>query len=465
MLEGRVFHFMGIGGVGMSGLARLLAALGARVTGCDLRVSETTRSLEREGIPVWQGHDPAHLEGTEILVYSSAIRPDHPEIQAARRQGLKVWPRAEMLAEIMGWYPRSIAVAGAHGKTTTSSMIAEMLAVAGLEPTVIIGGRVNCFGSNARLGRGEYLVAETDESDGSFLYLQPYLAVITNVDREHLDFYADFRAVKRAFVKFARRVSPEGALVVCGDDPGVRTILPELSGRLVTYGFSEGAEVRGEILAEAPLPRVRVWWRGQALGEFSLRVPGRHNAENALAAVAVGLTLGLPSAVILSALSGFSGVGRRLEFKGEVLGAFIYDDYAHHPREIAATLAAIRALHPERRLLAVFQPHRYSRTRALWQEFVRVLAEPEVLFLTEIYPAAESPLPGVSGEKFFQAVRRVRGGKPTLFAPDLETLRAQVEFFLSPGDLLLTLGAGDVYQLGEALVRQISPSRKEKVVG
>jgi len=461
MPEGRVFHFMGIGGVGMSGLARLLVALGARVTGCDLRVSETTQALIQEGIPVWQGHDPAHLEGAEILVYSSAIRPDHLEILAARERGLKVWPRAEMLAEIMGWYPRSIAVAGAHGKTTTSSMIAEMLALAGLEPTVIIGGQVNFFGSNARLGRGDYLVAETDESDGSFLYLQPYLAVITNVDREHLDFYADFQAIKRAFVKFARRVSPEGALVVCGDDPGVRAILPELSGRLVTYGFSQGTQVQGEILDEAPFPRVRVRWRGQVLGEFALRVPGRHNAENALAALAVGLLLGLSPEALLPALSAFSGVGRRLEFKGEVLGALLYDDYAHHPQEIAATLAALRALHPDRRFLVIFQPHRYSRTRALWREFLRVLTEPDLLFLTEIYPASERPLPGISGEKFFQAVRRVRKGRPTLFGPDLETVRAQVEFFLSSGDLVLTLGAGDVYRGGEALQREVAELKQE----
>ncbi len=407
----------------------------------------------REGITVYYGHDPAHLEGHEVVVYSSAVPPDHPEILTARNRGLAVLPRAEMLAEIMAFHPKSIAVAGSHGKTTTASMIAAVLSQAGLEPTVAIGGRVNNFGVNACLGRGEYLVAETDESDGSFLFLRPYIAVVTNVDREHLDFYADFEAVKRAFVKFAHRVDPEGALVVCLDDPGVRAILPKLSGRLITYGFEEEAELKGDLLSEGPYPEVGVCWRGRILGRFRLAVPGRHNVQNALAAVAVGLVLGLSPGEIFSGLSGFSGVGRRLERKGEIDGVPVFDDYAHHPRELAATFSTLRALFPEKRLLAVFQPHRYTRTKALWRDFLKVLTEPDLLFLTEIYPASEKPLSGISGESFYQAVKRIRGARATLFASDLEAVRAQVEFFLKPGDVLVTLGAGDVYRLGEELLR------------
>ncbi|MBX6422075.1 UDP-N-acetylmuramate--L-alanine ligase [Thermosulfurimonas sp. F29] len=453
MLENRTFHLIGIGGVGMSGLARLLKALGARVSGCDLRTTATTQALRREGIEVFRGHDPSHLHGAEVVVYSSAIPRDHPELAAARTLGLTVLPRAEMLAEIMALHPKSIAVAGSHGKTTTASMIAAVLCRAGLEPTVAIGGRVNNFGVNAKLGRGEYLVAETDESDGSFLFLKPYIGVITNIDREHLDFYADFEAVKRAFVKFAHRVLPEGGLAVCVDDPGVRAVLPQLSGRVIPYGFSPEAELRGEVLSPGPYPETRVYFRGRRLGGFRLRVPGRHNAENALAAVAVGLMLDLSPDEILAGLAEFSGVGRRLELKGEIQGVPVFDDYAHHPREIEATLSALRALYPEKRLLAVFQPHRYTRTRALWRDFLRVLTEPEVLFLTEIYPASERPLPGISGESFFKAVKRIRGERPTLFAPDLEAVGAQVEFFLRPGDVLVTLGAGDVYRVGESLLK------------
>lgn len=454
MFKDRTFHLIGVGGVGMSGLARLLKALGARVSGCDLRRTATTEALVREGIEVFYGHHPSHLEGCEVVVYSSAISPHHPELEAARRHGIPVLPRAEMLAEIMASHPKSIAVAGSHGKTTTASMIAAVLSGAGLDPTVAVGGRVNNLGVNACLGKGEYLVAETDESDGSFLMLRPYIAVITNIDREHLDFYADFEAIKRAFLRFTHRVSPEGALVLCADDPGIREILPGVSGRFLTYGFTSEAELRGEVISREAFPRVRVNFRSRLLGDFRLPVPGLHNAENALAAIGVGLFLGLTFEDILKGLSSFRGVGRRLEFKGEVYDVPVFDDYAHHPRELRATLRTLRELFPERRILAVFQPHRYTRTRALWREFVQVLCEPDILFLTEIYPASERPLPGVTGESFYRAVKRIRGARPTLYAPDLEAVRAQVEFFLSPGDLVITLGAGDVYRVGEDLLRE-----------
>ncbi len=453
MLKERRYHFIGIGGVGMSGLARLLAAMGARVSGCDLRKTSTTESLRAEGLEIFYGHDPRHLSGDEIVVYSSAIRPDHPELRAAREMGLTVLPRAEMLSEIMALHPKSIAVAGSHGKTTTASMIAEVLTYAGLEPTVAIGGRVNNFGVNARLGRGEYLVAETDESDGSFLALRPYIGVVTNIDREHLDFYADFQAIKRAFLKFIWRVNPEGGVVLCGDDPGVRALQAELSGNLLSYGFSEGCDLVGRLVSGGPYPRVEVSYRGQALGSFRLSVPGKHNALNALAVVGVGLFLGLSPAILFEGLARFSGVGRRLEKKGEIQGVLVYDDYAHHPAEIETTLRTLRELFPERRLLVVFQPHRYTRTRALWRDFLRVLREPDILFLTDIYPASERPLPGISGESFFRAVKNIRGDRPTLYAPDLETVGAQVEFFLSSGDVLLTMGAGDVYRVGEELLQ------------
>lgn len=452
MLKGKRYHLIGIGGVGMSGLARLLLALGAQVSGCDLKRTGTTEALKAEGIEVFYGHDPGHLLGKEVVVYSSAVKPDHPELIRARELGLPILPRAEMLSEIMAFHPKSIAVAGSHGKTTTASMIAEVLTLAGLEPTVAIGGRVNNFGVNARLGRGHYLVAETDESDGSFLILRPYLGVVTNIDREHLDFYADFKAVRKAFVRFCRRVDSEGGLVLCGDDPGVRSILPELSGNFMIYGFSDGVDLSGEVISGGPFPEIRVTYKGRPLGSFRLSVPGRHNALNALAVVGVGLRLGLSPEIIFSGLAAFSGVGRRLEKKGEIYGVEVFDDYAHHPAEVEVTLRTLRELFPDRRLLVVFQPHRYTRTRALWRDFLRVLVEPDVLFLTDIYPASEPPIPGISGESFFQAVRRVRKDKPTLFSPGLEKAVAQVEFFLSPGDVLLTMGAGDVYRVGEELL-------------
>ena len=453
MLRGRRYHLIGIGGVGMSGLARLLSALGARVSGCDLKKTATTEALKAEGVEVFYGHDPGHLRGAEVVVYSSAVKPDHPELVRARDLGLPLLPRAEMLSEIMALHPKSIAVAGSHGKTTTASMIAEVLTRAGLQPTVAIGGRVNNFGVNARLGQGPYLVAETDESDGSFLMLKPYIGVVTNIDREHLDFYADFKAVKKAFVRFCRRVDSEGGLVLCGDDPGVKSILPELSGDLMTYGFSEGVDLFGEVISGGPYPETRVAYKGRILGKFRLSVPGKHNALNALAAVGVGLKLGLSPEVIFSGLRSFSGVGRRLEKKGRVWGVEIFDDYAHHPAELEVSLKALRDLFPGRRLLVVFQPHRYTRTRALWRDFLRVLEEPDVLFLTEIYPASETPIPGISGESFFQAVRRVRKDKPTLFSSQFEGTVAQVEFFLSGKEVLVTMGAGDVYRVSEELLK------------
>ncbi len=453
MFKGRRYHLIGIGGVGMSGLARLLKGLGAEVTGCDLVRSSTTEALLKEGIPVFYGHDPSHLNEVDIVVYSSAVRETHPELLKAKDAGIPVIPRAEMLSEIMALYPKSIAVAGSHGKTTTASMIAHILTKAGLEPTVAIGGKVKSLGVNARLGNGEYLVAETDESDGSFLMMKPSVGVITNVDREHLDFYANFRAIRKAFLKFARRVETGGTLVLCVDDTGARSLLKEVSGEVVTYGFSEDARVRGVVLEEGAYPAVEVFFDGRTVGRLKLCVPGDHNLQNALGALAVGLVLGLDPGETTSALSSFCGVGRRLEKKGSVHGVEVFDDYAHHPAEIRATLRALRRLFPGSRILAVFQPHRYSRTKALWREFVRELREPDVLFLTEIYAASEAPIAGISGETFFQAVKRLRGeGKPTLFSENLETVAAQVEFFMKEGDVVITMGAGDVYKVGEMIL-------------
>ncbi len=454
MLEGKTYHLIGIGGVGMSGLARLLKALGAEVTGCDLKESPTTRALEKEGIKIYRGHHPDHLSGKEVVIFSSAIKSDHPELKRAREKGQPVLPRAEMLSEIMALHPQSIAVAGSHGKTTTASMIAEVLIKAGLKPTVAIGGRVNHLGVNACLGAGTYLVTETDESDGSFLMLKPHLGVVTNIDREHLDFYADYKAIKRAFVRFCHRVDPEGGLILCGDDPGIKDIQAELSGKLLFYGFSPGLDLWGRPLSEGPFPEVEVFYQGEKWGSFRLSVPGRHNALNALAAVAVGIKLGLSASEVCEALSSFSGVGRRLEKKGEREGILVYDDYAHHPREIEATLKALKDLYPQRRLLVVFQPHRYTRTKALWPDFMRVLQLPDLLILTEIYPASERPLPGVTGEAFFRAIRRLRNPKPSLFATSREILKAQIEFLGRPGDVLLTMGAGDIYQVGEEWVKE-----------
>ncbi len=460
MLKHRNYHFIGIGGIGMSGLAKLLLSLGYRVTGSDLRPSEITRQLEAQGAQIFYGHNPENVARAEVVVYSSAIKPDNPELVEAQRKGLLVMPRAAMLVELMKLHRINIAVAGAHGKTTTSSMVAAVLTAGGLNPTVAVGGKVNGFSGNAWLGKRDYLVAEADESDGSFLRMSPDIAVVTNIDREHLDFYPDLEAVREAFAHFLDQIRPGGRAVLCADDQETRRLALQVKVPVLLYGLGPSASsLRAEILEEGLKSRFLVVYQGKPQGEIRLNLPGRHNVLNALAAVGVGLCLGISFADIARGLEGFSGVRRRLEQKAAVGNILILDDYAHHPTEIKATIAALRQAYPSRRLVVLFQPHRYSRTKALFDEFTKAFDQVDLLLLTEIYAASEAPLPGVTGERLYQALRKRREAE-TYFSENKELLLARTLSLVQPGDLVVTMGAGDIYRVGEALAQELG-LRKE----
>ncbi|MGE5236494.1 MAG: UDP-N-acetylmuramate--L-alanine ligase [Acidobacteriota bacterium] len=444
----RHLHFIGIGGAGMCGLAELLHGEGLQVSGCDLTASETTARLESLGIPVAIGHDPGHLVGTQVVVVSSAVAPANPEVEAARSQTIPVIRRAEMLGEIsrLKW---SIAVAGTHGKTTTTSLTGFILTRAGLDPTVVVGGRVNFLGAHARLGHSEYLVCEADEYDRSFLALSPVLAVLTTIEAEHLDTYGSVEAMEDAFVTFANRVPFYGATIGCLDDPGVRRLLPRLSRRVLTYGFSPQADLhaRGSELLPTG-SRCRVVWHGAELGELRVPLSGRHNLANALAAVTASLEIGAPFASACDAVSAFTGVARRFERKGERDGVTLVDDYAHHPTEVAATLQAARQAFPESRLVAVFQPHLFSRTQAFAREFGEVLLGADVAVVLPIYPAREQAIAGVTHELVLAAARS-SGHRHVVMAQSFRDALEQLVRLLRPGDVLLTLGAGNIVHLGE----------------
>ncbi len=458
----RHIHFVGIGGIGMSGVAEVLVNLGYTVTGSDAKASDVTRRLELLGVRVAEGHRAAQVGDADVVVVSSAIRPSNPEIVEARARGIPVIARAEMLAELMR-LKHGIAVAGAHGKTTTTSMVALMLDRAGLDPTAVIGGRLSVFGSNARLGRGACMVVEADESDGSFLRLSPVIAIVTNVDREHLDHYGTFERVIDAFVEFANKVPFYGAVVACADDPNVAALRPRVTRRVVTYGIDDPtADLRGEqVELEALAARCtvragsasRVAPPGEALGELRLKVPGRHNLLNALAAVGVGLELGLSFGVVAAALSEFRGAERRFQVLGESRGVLVVDDYGHHPTEIAAVVDAARVTR-HRRLVLVFQPHRYSRTRELLDDFARVLARADVLVLTDIYAAGEEPLEGVTVEAVARAVTQAGGASPTI-VESIADLPAAITGLTRPGDLVVTLGAGSIGSVGPMLLDRL----------
>ncbi len=454
MLTYKHFHFIGIGGIGMSGIAKLLLSLGYKVTGSDLKRSEITIQLEAQGAKVFYGHDPRNIEGAEVVVYSSAIKPDNPELIEAHKRGLKVVPRAEMLVEIMKLHRFNIVVAGAHGKTTTSSMIAAVLTASGLQPTVAVGGKVNGFSGNAWLGKREYLVAETDESDGSFLRMSADIAVVTNIDREHLDFYPDYQAIKRAFLEFLTRIKHKGCAILCIDDPGIREIISYVDRRTVTYGFSKNADLRAVVLKSDKKSLFGVLYKENYLGEIGLNIPGVHNILNALAAISVGLELGVSFKDIAKGLSLFSGVRRRMEVKAEISSITIIDDYAHHPTEIHATVSALRLAYPNRRIVVLFQPHRYTRTQALFHDFINAFDEVDLLLLTSIYPASEPPIPGVTGESLYLAIKNHRKA-PTFFAATKELLLARVLSLIEPGDVVVTMGAGDIYTVGEALIKEL----------
>jgi UDP-N-acetylmuramate--alanine ligase len=446
----RRLHFVGAGGVGMSGLAEiLLLSTPLEISGCDKERSENTERLTALGAKIAYVHDAAHVEQADLIVVSSAIAEGSPEVEAARRRGIPVIRRAEMLAEIMR-LKQGIAVAGTHGKTTTTSLTGMVLTEAGFDPTIVVGGRVRILGTNARLGKGDFLVAEADEYDRSFLELTPVVAVVTNIEADHLDTYRDLADILEAFTIFANRIPFYGAVVACLDDPGVREILPRVKRRVVTYGESPEATLRaGEIRLEATGTTFEVWegttW---SLGTVRLPLPGRHNVLNALAAIAVGRELSIPFPTIARALKDFTGVIRRFETKGERGGVLVLDDYAHHPTEIAATLAAARQVHPGRRLVALFQPHLYSRTRDFAEAFGRALLACDLAIVTDIYPSRENPIPGVTGETVARAARDA-GHANVMYVSDRTRVAGELERVLKSGDLLLTMGAGDVVRLGE----------------
>lgn len=441
-------HFVGIGGIGMSGIAEVLLNLGYHVSGSDLHETDVTRRLVTLGARMCFGHSAQNIAGADVVVVSSAVKADNPEVKAAREADVPVIPRAEMLGELMR-VKDGVAVAGSHGKTSTTTMLASVFAAAGLDPTVVIGGKAQALGSNARLGHGEILVAEADESDGSFRHLFPMVAIITNVDREHLDHYGSMDALREAFVDFANKVPFYGLVVLCADDPEAAALAPKLLKRHVTYGLRAG-DYRGTLLeTSATGTRMQVSLRGKPLGEVHVRMPGVHYALNALGALAVADFLGVPFPLYAGALAAFDGVDRRFSVRGEAQGVLVVDDYGHHPTEIAATIAGARLF--ARRLVVAFQPHRYSRTRDLLSEFAPSLAGADVLVLTDIYAAGEAPLAGAGVDELkasFPADRR------PVHVPRSQ-LTQTLCGLLQPGDLLLTLGAGDITRVGNEVLAQL----------
>ncbi len=442
----RRIYMIGIGGSGMSGIAEVLLNLGYEVKGSDMNDSAAVRRLRDLGAEVFIGHAAENVSDVQVVVKSTAIGEDNPEVIAARKRGIPIIPRAEMLAELMRLH-QGIAIAGTHGKTTTTSLTAAIFDDAGTDPTVIIGGRLNAYGANARLGAGDYLIAEADESDGSFLCLSPVINVVTNVDRDHLDFYDDQDAIDAAFINFMNSVPFYGLNIVCGDDPGVRRLLDKIKRPVVTYGFGEENALRAVPLECGARSRFEVLSHGASLGEMELAQPGRHNILNALAAVGVASEVGISPDHCRRGLARFGGVARRFEYKGDKEGVVVVDDYGHHPVEIAATLATARQVYPERRLVVAFQPHRFSRTQALFGEFCKVFDPVDKLLLTEIYPASEKPIPGVSGLSLAQGIRQVSQTDVSYFQ-NFDAMLAALPDVLRPGDVFLTLGAGTITRLG-----------------
>lgn len=453
-------HFVGIGGIGMSAIAELLAAQGYDLSGSDVHPSEVTVRLATLGIKVHDGHDAAHVGDADVVVISSAIRPSNPEVVEATRRGVPVVPRGEMLAALMR-QQEGVAIGGAHGKTTTTAMIALVLERAGLDPTAIIGGRVGAFGGNARLGRGAYMVVEADESDRSFLLLAPTIAVITNVDREHLENYGTFDNLLQAFVRFANSVPFHGAAVLCLDNPAVRAMRPKIARRVISYGLdADAAEFTADQLEQEAfgvsgrvLRRVGRSASEERLGRISLQIPGRHNLQNALAAVAVAFELGIPFDTVAAALADFRGAERRFQLRGEAGGVLVVDDYGHHPTEILAVIEAARS-GLKRRVVVVFQPHRYSRTIRLLDEFGAALSGADEIVLTEIYAASEDPIPGATVDAIASAVRRLTS-KPVHVVRDLKDVPGAVCAIARPGDLVITLGAGSIGTIGERILDEL----------
>jgi UDP-N-acetylmuramate--alanine ligase len=446
-------HFVGIGGIGMSGIAEVLCNLGFRVSGSDMKKSSVTERLEKLGVDVDEGHRAENVGDAHVVVRSTAVRDDNPEIVEARQRSIPVIPRAEMLAELMRLKPHTVAVAGSHGKTTTTSMVATILGHAKLDPTVVVGGVVGAFGSNARLGKSDLMVAEADESDRSFLMLTPTIAVVTNIDREHMDYYRDMDDVRECFTSFVNKVPFYGAAVLCLDDPQVQAVIPHVKRRRVTYGLSAQADIsaHGIRFDEVFGSSFTVWQGSEALGEVTMHVPGLHNVYNALAAIAVGFELDVSFELIAEALGLFTNADRRFQFKGEESGVLVVDDYGHHPTEIKATLAAAKIGSAGRRMVVLFQPHRYSRTKDQMEGFAQSFNNADVLCVTDIYAASEDPIDGVTSEALTEAIKRY-GHKNARYIGSLDGAAEVLREHVRAGDLVITLGAGPVYRAGEQLL-------------
>ena len=460
----RRIHFVGIGGAGMGGIAEVLINLGYQVSGSDLKANAVTQRLQGLGAKVFIGHRPEHVAGTDVVVVSSAVAADNSEILEARARRIPVVRRAEMLAELMR-FRFGIAIAGTHGKTTTTSLVASVLTEGGLDPTFVIGGKLTSAGAHARLGTGQYLVAEADESDASFLHLQPLIAVVTNIDADHLSAYGgDFARLRATFVEFLQHLPFYGLAVLCADDPEVRRILPEVGRPLATYGTTEDADFRAtHIESRGGVTRFRLWLpKHTSPLETTLNLAGRHNVLNALAAAAVAHDLGVSDEALLKALAGFQGVGRRFQMHGELRTSFgkvlLVDDYGHHPRELAVTLKAAREAWPERRLVVAFQPHRYTRTRDLFDDFAEVLSQADALLLTEVYAAGEAPIAGADGRALARAIRN-RGKVDPVFVQRSSDLPEALRAVLKDGDLLVTLGAGDIGAVAAELPKHLTAGR------
>ncbi|MCX5834157.1 MAG: UDP-N-acetylmuramate--L-alanine ligase [Deltaproteobacteria bacterium] len=445
-------HFVGIGGIGMSGIAEVLVNLGYQVSGSDLQETDLTQRLASMGARVFYGHRQSNLHDADVVVTSTAVKADNPEVLEAHYRSIPVIPRAEMLAELLKM-KFSIAVSGMHGKTTTTSMIATLLAHGGLDPTVVIGGKLASIGSNARLGNGEVIVAEADESDGSFLKLGPSIAVITNIDREHLDYYRGIQDIKEAFLKFANLVPFYGSTILCMDDEHVRDILPGIKRRTITYGITRAADYQARNISSAGASsRYDIYYRGEKLGEIQLSVPGLFNVYNSMAAVAVGRELDMDCSTIHEGLKTFVGVHRRLEVKGRVKDITVVDDYGHHPTEIVATLAAAKQVWKDR-LIVVFQPHRYTRTRALFKEFLTAFYDADVLVIMDIYAASEAPIEGVNSQNLFEGIQN-KGHKHVKYLAGPDRVVDYLLEMARPGDVIITQGAGNVWRVGEEFLKK-----------
>jgi UDP-N-acetylmuramate--alanine ligase len=447
-------HFVGIGGIGMSGIAELLLNLGYRVSGSDVKMSEITDRLKRLGGQIFKGHAAGNIEGADVVVFSSAVDRDNPEVREAVKSSIPVIPRAEMLAELMR-LKYSIAIAGAHGKTSTTSIVASVLAAGGLDPTVVIGGKLKGIGSNAVLGQGDFIVAEADESDGSFLKFSPTIAVVTNIDKEHLDFYKDLDEIKAVFLSFLERIPFYGLAVLCLDNEPIQELIPRIKKRYTTYGMSSQADFQiRDVECGKRKSRFSVYHRGNKMGMIDLNLPGIHNVYNATASIAVGAELNIAFDQIKEALETVEGVQRRLEIKGETNGITVIDDYGHHPTEIKVTLEALEENWPDRRKVVVFQPHRYTRTQALFDEFTRAFYRSDVLLVMPIYAASEKKIKGVNSRNLCEGIKS-HGHKEVICVSGFKSALSCLNQTLHPGDVLLTLGAGDVWKVGEMFLNKI----------